>query len=233
MNLSIKLSFLEHIYKVYEEFAHNLNVACKRSCDFCCTRNVTVTTLEGYKIIQYLTENHKSDLIEKIKAEYHKARFQPRITTNHLAEICMQGEDAPEEESLAEWGACPFLQDNECPLYPARPFGCRCFVSEQICMEQGEAVVNPFVITVNNLFLQYIEHIDLQGYFGNLSDILLFLESDSNLKDYRNGNLKEQQAGLLVNHPAKILMIPPEHRERIKPIMDNIQNPKGFTRFIH
>ncbi len=224
MNLNIKLSLLEHIYKVYEEFAEHLNVACRRYCSLCCTRNVTLTTLEGYKIIEYLTANNKSYLLEKIKAESHKNRFQPRITINRLAEMCMQDEDIPEEESLAEWGKCPFLQDNECPLYPVRPFGCRCFVSKQICGEKGEAVAEPFVITVNNLFLQYIEHIDIQGYFGNMTDITLFLESESNCNDYRNGILKDHFKSLIINQPAKILMIPPEHRERIKPVLKAIQN---------
>jgi len=223
MNLNIKLLLLEHIYKVYEEFVNSINTVCRRYCSLCCTRNVTLTTLEGYKIIEYLIADNKLYLLEKIKAESCKKRFQPSITINRLADMCMHDENIPEEESLPEWGECPFLQDNECPIYPVRPFGCRCFVSSQICGEGGEAVTEPFVITVNNLFLQYIEHIDIQGHSGNLTDIMLFFESESNRNDYRNGILKDHLKSLIINNPAKILMIPPEHRERIKPILEAIQ----------
>ena len=50
MNLAKKLVVLEQIYEIYDNFAKGLDVACKKYCANCCTRNVTMTTLEGYKI---------------------------------------------------------------------------------------------------------------------------------------------------------------------------------------
>ncbi len=135
MNLDTKLIVLNQIYKIYDEFAETLDVACKQHCAQCCTRNVTLTTLEGYKIADYLISNGKSDLFAKLKDESDKKRFQPLTTTNQLAEICMRGQEPPEEENDPSWGSCPFLTNNECPVYPVRPFGCRCFVSKQNCSE--------------------------------------------------------------------------------------------------
>jgi hypothetical protein len=56
----------------------------------------------------------------------------------------------------------------------------------------------PFVITVNNLFLQYIEHIDFHGCSGNLSDVLLFLKSKERLESYREGSLNFTDSGFRI-----------------------------------
>ena len=224
MDLNTKLAVLDRIYKIYDDFAGSLDVACKKYCAQCCTRNVTMTTLEGYKIVDYMVSNGKSGLFAKLKTESCKKRFQPKITTNKLADLCIQGKELPSEESDYLWGSCPLLIDDQCPLYPVRPFGCRCFVSKQSCGEKGYADVDSFVITVNNLFLQTIEHIDSLGFFGNLTDVLLFMESEKNRQCYRLNTLKDTNAGLISNLPIKVLLIPPEHRLKIKPILKAIQS---------
>lgn len=218
-----KLSMLDKIYRIYDDFACDLDVACKRYCSDCCTRNVTMTTLEGYKIVEYMISNGKTDLFKNIQKDIHKKRFQPKLTTNALADLCVSGKDMPDEESDYKWGACPLLTENECPIYTVRPFGCRCFVSTVKCLEKGYADVDPFVITVNNLFLQYIEHIDSQGCSGNLSDVLLFLKSKETLESYKEGSLNFTDSGLSSNRLIPVLLIPPEHQLRIQPILQAIQ----------
>ncbi|MDM8548662.1 YkgJ family cysteine cluster protein [Desulfobacterales bacterium HSG2] len=226
MDLNTKSTVLDQIYKIYDDFAGPLNVACKRYCSECCTRNVTLTTLEGYKIAEYLISHKRSDLYRKLETESDKKRFQPRITTNALAALCMRGGEPPEEENDPSYGSCPFLTDNNCPIYPVRPFGCRCFVSKQDCRETGYADVEPFIIAVNNLFLQFIEHIDAHGYSGNLTDILLFLESDDNRQSYRNRALKNPPIHLVSNHSISVVLVSPEHREKAEPILKSLQNIK-------
>ena len=95
-------------------------------------------------------------------------------------------------------------------------------VSTRNCHETGYAEVDPFVISVNNLFFQTIENIDSSGLSGNLIDVLLFLESEDNRKHYVEHNLERINTELIPNCPVKSLMIPPEHRVRIKPILDKI-----------
>ncbi|QTA92448.1 YkgJ family cysteine cluster protein [Desulfonema magnum] len=226
MNLDTKLVVLNQIYKIYDEFAATLDVACKQYCAQCCTRNVTLTTLEGYKIAHYLISNGKSDLFEKLKDASHKKRFQPLTTTNQLAEICMRGDEPPEEENDPSWGRCPFLTDNECPVYPVRPFGCRCFVSKQNCSETGYADTEPFVIAVNNVFLQFIEHIDAQGFSGNLTDVLLFMASDNNRQCYKDSTLTNPCDGLISNAPIKVVLVSPEHKDKAEPILRSLQSIK-------
>ncbi len=49
------------------DIATSLDVACKKNCAHCCTANVTLTTLEGYKIVDHLIATGKLDVIEGLK----------------------------------------------------------------------------------------------------------------------------------------------------------------------
>ncbi len=223
MNIDSKLDVLDQIYRIYDEFAGELDVACKRYCAQCCTCNVTLTTLEGYKIVAHLISSKKLDLFKKVKKASYKNRFQPQITTNRLADLCVEGKDLPDEKSNHMWGSCPLLTGNECPIYTVRPFGCRCFVSRHNCKEKGYADIDSFVITVNTVFLQYIEHIDAQGFSGNLTDILRVMESKNHHEFYGKNVLNAPDNGLISNQPLNVLLIPPEHRVKIKPILQALQ----------
>jgi len=221
MNLSSKLTVLGKIYKIYDEFSAGLNIACKKSCCLCCTGNVTMTTLEGFNFVEGILGKGKSELFERIKKS-GKAGFRPRITINEMAQICSEEKDLPEEE-MTDGGECPLLTDKECFVYEYRPFGCRCFISTVNCAESGSAVVDDFVITVNNIFMQVIEHADSGRFSGNLSDVLQFLESAENRENLSSGKIRNPPSGLIKNHPLKILMIPPEHREKAEPILDALR----------
>ena len=222
MNINTKLAVLDRIYGIYDDFASDLDVACQRYCAHCCTCNVILTTLEGYKIAEEMISNGQSNLIEKIQKTLSRNRFKPQVTINGLAELCMQGNEPPEESSDPAWGPCTLLNDNECSVYPVRPFGCRCMVSKQNCKETGYADMDPLVLTVNNVCLQYIEHIDANGFTGNLADVLIFMAARGNRREYRRDSLSSTPDHLIANRPLRVLMIPPEHRIEIKPILSEL-----------
>ncbi len=226
MDLNSKLAVLDQIYRVYDEFVARLHTACKKYCAGCCTRNVTLTTLEGYLIATHMISYGKSSLFENIERAIPERRFQPKTTTNRLADLCMKGENPPEEKHENSNGCCPLLKDNLCPIYPVRPFGCRCFVSKKDCRKQGYAEVDPFILSVNNLFLQFIEHVDSQGFSGNLIDVLKFMATKNNRHNYKRNTLNNSDTGLIPNLKITVLMIPPEHRVKIKPILKALQNIK-------
>ncbi len=221
MDLNSKLTMLGKIYKLYDEFSAGLNIACKKSCCLCCTGNVTMTTLEGSKVVEGILSKENKSLFSRIN-ESVKEGFRPRITINEMAQICSEDRDLPEEENLSG-GECPLLIDRECSVYEYRPFGCRCFVSTVNCADSGSAVVDDFVVTVNNIFMQVIEHADSGMFSGNLSDVLQFLESAENRENLLSGKIRNPPPGLIKNHPLKILMIPPEHREKAEPILDALR----------
>lgn len=227
MNLDQRLNVLNKIYGLYDDFAGSLNVACKKYCAECCTINVTMTTLEGYLIARHILSNGWSDMFLHAQGAMSKNRFKPQTTTNRLADLCAKGDDPPEEGNEHSNESCPFLKGNLCPIYPVRPFGCRCFISTHDCRKAGYAEVDPFVITVNTLFLQIIEHIDFNGFSGNFIDILSLMAFKENREHYRMNTLKHPGADLVSNVPSSVLMIPPEHRIKVKPILEELLNIKG------
>ena len=227
MNIASKLSILDQIYSIYDEFANTLELACKQHCSFCCTTNVLLTTLEGYKIIEALISRGKIDVVKNIETTPGTAIYRPELTTNQIAKICADGRQLPEEDGPRKWGECFFLMKNACPIYQLRPFGCRCLVSRHNCGEKGYAEVDDFVISVNTVILQMIEHTDARGCTGNLLDVLGVLSSEDNQAAYHSNALTCQKAGLIPNHPLTVLMIPPQHLSRMQPILQKLRQLKA------
>ena len=223
MDISSRLILLDNIYRLFDDFAATLEIACQRRCAACCTCNTTLTTLEGYKIISRLDASIKSTLLLQMGAAAKGKRFTPRTTVNRMAHHCMTGRDLPEETIDPAWGPCLLLSEKTCPIYALRPFGCRCMTSKTPCAETGYADMDEFTLTVANLFHQFIEHLDRDGMTGNLIDVLLFLGDKKNLKAYhQSGRVNASAAGLIPNSPIPVLMIPPEHRERIQPLLASL-----------
>ena len=214
---------LERIYNLYDEFIKPFDLACKWRCSDCCTCNLTLTTLEGYHLLARADRLELKMLLENAKAAVGNPRFQPQITVNTIAQLCRDGKPVPDEAIDPSWGNCPLLTDDACPIYRLRPFGCRCMVSSRDCRKTGHASVDDLILTVNNLFLQYIEQIDPSGGTGSLIDILLYFERAGHLDTYQNRMTLAKDVGLAANRPIPVLMLPPEHRRQVQPILATLQ----------
>jgi len=213
MEHTLRLARLQRLYALYERFLNDQEVmACRRQCADCCTRDVTLTTLEGRYLQAQLTSAQWRDLLGQVRRLSDQPRYRPRMTTNALARHCLAGHDPPPEDIPAARCPCPLLDDACCPVYAWRPFGCRCLVSRRTCGPQGYAEVGEWVLTVNTLFMQAIEHLDRPGCFGNFSDVLLALDA-----------VGCEAHGLLANQPMPALMIPPNHRARAVRLVADIQ----------
>lgn len=223
MAISVKLAALEKIYDIYDEFAASLDLACKKHCAHCCTTSVTLTTLEGYKIVKQLKSNQNTAWMEQIQRASEKVHFQPKMTTNQFAQMCAAGIDPPQEEQPASL-TCPFLSDSQCPLYSVRPFGCRCLISRHDCGRHGYADIDDFALSVNTVMLQTIEHLDADGCSGNMLDVLRVMTGQENRQAYQEGKLDCASNGLIANQPLKVLMVPPQHRTRMEPILESLRN---------
>ena len=223
MDLENRLAALGHIYDIYDEFAATLDLACNKTCAHCCTSHVTLTTLEGYKIFNCLPSDSKAGLITEVKTKLDPNRFRPDLTTNQLAEFCAKGVEPPDQTDATASQVCFQLADSLCSIYELRPFGCRCLVSRNNCGETGYAEIDEFVLSVNTVFLQTIEHVDANGCTGNLVDVLKVLSSADYLDAYENKTLNCENTALISNHPLTALMIPPEHRHRMDPILNSLR----------
>ena len=222
MELTGKLAALEKIYDIYDNFAASLELACKKYCAHCCTTSVTLTTIEGYKIAQDLASGSIAGWEEQVRLAAAQKHFKPKMTTNRFADLCAGGIEPPQEE-FGESQTCPFLADKQCPLYAVRPFGCRCLVSHHDCGRHGCADIEDFVLSVNTVMLQAIEHLDAGGCSGNMLDVLNVFARRKNRLAYEADKLECASTRLIANQPLKILMIPPEHLTRMQPILDALR----------
>jgi hypothetical protein len=192
-------------------------------CHRCCTTRVSLTTLEGYRICATLPPGERDKLLRKVCEASAPHRFRPALTTNTLAELCARDEDLPPENDAPAGETCPLLAEDLCSIYAIRPFNCRCFISRVPCAEKGYADVGEAVIAVNTLFLQTIEHLDADGCSGNLLDVLAVLASEEKRSSYADGFLNCTGCGLVANRPMTVLMLAPEHRDQIDPIMRKLR----------
>lgn len=227
MDITLKLKILNQIYAIYDKFTASLDLACKKYCDHCCTSDLILTTLEGYKIIERFSPDTDAEVIRRIRSAAEIKRLRPQVTTNRLAQLCAEGVDPPREADQSDRQTCPLLQDHQCPIYELRPYGCRCLVSRHNCGETGYAEIDDFVLSVNTVFLQTIEHVDAGGCSGNLVDVLQALSSEKNRTAYCSSALHCSANKLIPNQPLEVLMIPPEHRGKMEPILEELRGIKA------
>jgi len=223
MEIERKLKALDRIYAVYDDFVRTQPTACKMHCQECCTTHVALTTLEAYKICETLPPGECQKLYSRIRAASDLKRFRPTTTTNVLAELCAADEDLPAEPDEATRAKCPLLAEELCSIYALRPFNCRCFISRTPCAESGYADVDAALVAVNTLFLQTVEHVDADGCSGNLLDVLMVLAEEETRAAYSSGALHCSGKGLIANRPMRVLMVPPEHRQRIEPMLQRLR----------
>ncbi len=170
-----------------------------------------------------LNPESAAEVIRKIRSALEIERFRPQITTNRLAKLYADGIDAPQDNVGPHLSACAILSEHLCPIYELRPFGCRCLVSRHNCGNTGYAEIDDFVLSVNTVFLQTIEHVDAGGCSGNLVDILWTLADGKKREDYHNLALHCSANKLIPNQQLEVMMIPPEHREKMEPILKKLR----------
>lgn len=223
MDIRRKLDILEDLYSLYDATVAGEPQACEKGCAHCCTRNVTVTTLEGYRLMDALSAEALETLFGRLSTTAAKDRFLPLITINALAELSMADAEPPEERCDPAWTPCALLEDDLCTIYDIRPFACRCMASTTVCSKGGFADMSEFLVSVNTVFQQVIEHLDVPGATGNLTDVLGFLKDVESRSIYRACMIRPEALGMPANRHVKMLMIPPQHRERLQPVVAKIQ----------
>jgi Fe-S-cluster containining protein len=167
--------------------------------------------------------------MELIERCAQKNRYQPKITQNRRVDLLMRQISPPKESNDPEWGNCPFLLNQQCTIYPVRPFGCRCLHSLNNCEENGYATLDGFVVTLNEVFLQFIEQLDWQGFTGNLTDVVRFLNAKANVNSDCGSLPRQLPPHLIANRPIDKVMVPPEHKRKIKAILNALLQLPGRT----
>jgi hypothetical protein len=224
MDLNHRCEQLKSIYAVYDAYTADIQKACRKHCASCCTCNVTGTTLEAWLIHDYLCSGAAdiSGIYKTLSRSAPPRRFQPRVTINAMAALCMRGRELPEELNDPAAGGCPLMDGDICPIYDVRPFGCRAMLSTAVCDLAAEACMPPLVLTINNIIMQYIEALDQPGASGNLIDLLFFFSDPAACRAYENRLANSWSQPLLANQSMPVLMIPSEHRGAVQPLLRSL-----------
>lgn len=216
MDTDLKIKLLCTIFDVYEEWASKMEYACKKGCASCCTQSVTMSSLEGEQIIEFLQKNALVSKFNQLKS-LNKEEQNPLCTTNRFARYCLeQKEPKADEQSSWNFKPCVFLEENLCTIYSVRPFGCRSFASTTPCSATGAAELPPLVITVNTVMMQIIEHIDQGEYWGNMLDILIIMvKREENMQ-----NTHKSSTSFSETLPG--FLIPPDEEEQVKQLLSKL-----------
>ncbi|SMC52197.1 Putative zinc-or iron-chelating domain-containing protein [Desulfocicer vacuolatum DSM 3385] len=209
-----KCDALARVYSLHDEYTRGHGAVCEQGCASCCTCNVTMTSLEYAFMVDGMDERERAGLEQRVTQGRTAPRFQPMHTINNMALLCIEGKEIPEEENDPSWGQCPLLDQGSCTIYEKRPLGCRMLFSQVKCRDAGYARMPPYVLTLNNLFQQVVEHMDARGTSGNLTDMILW-QAKSEMAD----SLPNPPAYILKNYRAPVFMVPPEHQDQIRPLM--------------
>lgn len=211
---SINKEALCIIYGHYKKWANAFEFACDKGCSTCCTQSVTMTTLEGELIADYI-QKEKPELLPLLES-LPPDSTAPTTTTNQFAQACLEGKDLNEEEVSWNFSPCLFLRKNCCTIYPVRSFMCRSFGSKIKCNISGSAEVDPVFLTLNTVIMQCIEHLDQGRPWGNLNSILrLLTTTDPDEMNKKNTLFAQQIPGFL---------IPPEEHSQLQEHLNTLLN---------
>lgn len=219
MDIENRIELLKLIYRRYDEFMDGYQLYCRRQCVLCCTRNVTMSSLEALFMLRSWEAAEEKTWVAKVRQAVKEPRLLPVTTLNQFADLCARDAPIPKGGEYVETRACPFLRDDLCTIYDSRPFGCRAMVSRIHCGVHQQADMPEFVLTVNNVLMQYIEALDVNRFSGNMIDVLLMMSNPLQRRSYEADLPMHPTASLLINKPISVLMVPPEHQQRVQPLL--------------
>lgn len=207
------------MYALYESHSNHYKLACKKFCSNCCTDRILMTSLEGSLIAAHIQQYNLHELLNQVKNIPPDKRYHPKTTINQESYLAYNDSPIPEPEEI-QAHTCPFLTNDQCAIYPARPMSCRTMISSVPCQNMGYASMSSVQMSTATLFYQFIEMLDDGGYYGNFLNILEMLMLPA---DTQSLQLVLTKTPLLKNQRIHYVMIPPEHRDALIPIMNSIQ----------
>lgn len=169
----MKRQILEIIYTTFEKWSKRFDLACERGCAVCCTQDVLVTEPEAALLLDFIIDEHGHRwLAEKLSGD---RIYRPLSrTTNEYAASCLAGEELIDTDER-RGGICPFLDEEICTVYAARPFSCRCFASTRVCRRESNALLPRKYLSAATAVSQIVEHLGQFSVWGNMSDVLYLL----------------------------------------------------------
>ncbi|MBW1634727.1 MAG: YkgJ family cysteine cluster protein [Deltaproteobacteria bacterium] len=220
----MKNQILKKIYTLFTEWSSHGQIACRKGCAVCCTRNVTITALEGEIILRFIIKHKMAQWFgEKLKVE--KAHHRPKMSTNDFARACLQERNVDFSETPGQ-APCPFLEENICRIYPARPFGCRMMISERTCTADQPALLPERYLAASTAVTQIIEHLGQKEYWGNMLDVLPALCDISEFspisRHLSTADMMQARLRTLTAKPLPGFLFTEEEEQTVSPLLQTL-----------
>jgi len=224
----MKDQILETIYTIFTDWNSSKNVACCKGCAACCTQNVTMTALEGELILRFI---HEADMDKWFaeKLQVNRPQHRPKMSTNDFARACLQGRGV-EFGEVSNQALCPFLKENVCQIYPARPFSCRMMISAKTCSTDQPALIPEHHLAASTALSQIIEHLGQKEYWGNMLDILPALcdisEHSTTAQHLNTTIMMQARMQTLTAKPLPGFLFTEDEDQTVSPLLNRIFNTR-------
>ena len=218
----MKQQILEIIFDRFDKWSTRFGFACNKGCAVCCTTDVFITAPEGELILDHIVSTRTTRWLTK-KLDFPRVRRPLLQTTNEYAKQCLEGSQS-ESEDIRQGGVCPFLEDDSCTIYPARPFSCRCFASTVCCRNGGNALLPPEYLSAVTAVSQIIEHVGQFGHWGTMIDILTLQSAEAMDKSTHlyDDTLSVARENCVTAKPLPGFLIEDEHAEIVTELVEDI-----------
>ncbi len=219
-------TILEIIYTRFSKWSTSGNFCCSPGCASCCTRNVTITALEGRRILDYLQSRKSATWLADRFNTLNPLPAPAQTTNEFIAALLNDQEEASSQTNFQE--SCPFLDKyDNCSIYPVRPFSCRCFFSTTLCSSQQPATVDNCHLYGSMAMLQIIEHLGQFDWWGNMVEVITVLslnpDYDSISARLEDTELFQQAPGIVRRaRPLPGFILPEEGRERASLLVQSV-----------
>ncbi|MDM5329851.1 YkgJ family cysteine cluster protein [Neobacillus sp. CF12] len=121
---SEQLSVLENYFNLLHEKT-NTKPSCKSGCSRCCKYPIWTTEVESLYIANWIRKNMDKDALNRLHKNFDKCNED----IGDWAETYEYGDKTKHDEYTRKNVKCPFLINNSCSIYDARPFVCRTYFS--------------------------------------------------------------------------------------------------------
>lgn len=121
---------VKNLYKAVDDFTNKQTNCCKKQCSFCCYQQIEVMNIEREIIRNYVQQNLSDQNKDVIRNQLLSwlDYFDKNTPSEPLNGFQIFG--TFREKSTYAKLKCPFLINDECSIYNARPFTCRIHIVE-------------------------------------------------------------------------------------------------------
>jgi Fe-S-cluster containining protein len=117
------MEFVQTIIDKLETSGQSPLVSCRSGCSYCCHSLIKVIPAEALLIDSFLRRNLLNNDIQILKTSILKYQ------------LLVKGKTLKERVSIKDKTPCIFLKEDDCSIYPVRPFICRAWNSldQSVC----------------------------------------------------------------------------------------------------